>query len=198
MCRRMRFIGLAVAVAASVSCGSVLTQGHSPVVLVMNSLGGAPGNAGTPGPFNGTLQSSVVVTTSPPCIGAPPCVVGDSGQALISLAMKNPTLQPTSSNQVTITRYRVQYVRADGQNTPGVDVPYPFDGAVTGTIIGVTPVPLTFDLVRQTAKEESPLAQLVGAPGVLYTIAYVTFYGQDLVGSTVSVTGSMSVNFEGS
>ena len=44
----------------------------------------------------------------------------------------------------------------DGRNTPGVDVPYPFDGALTVTALGRA---LTgdFTLVRVQAKVEAPL-----------------------------------------
>ncbi|MCK7469888.1 MAG: hypothetical protein MZU95_03085 [Desulfomicrobium escambiense] len=41
---------------------------------------------------------------------------------------------PTPVNSVTVTRYHVAFKRSDGRNTPGVDVPYAFDGAATGTI----------------------------------------------------------------
>ena len=41
---------------------------------------------------------------------------------------------PTPLNQVTFTRYRVVYRRTDGRNAPGVDVPFPFDSAVTFTV----------------------------------------------------------------
>ncbi len=68
-------------------------------------------------------------------------VYNDVGRATIRAELKNtvnPTA-PTSVNAVTLTRYRVTYKRADGRNTPGVDVPYGFDGAVTRTItVGAT------------------------------------------------------------
>ena len=65
---------------------------------------------------------------------------------------------PTEVNAITITRYHVEYIRADGRNTPGVDVPYGFDGAVTVTVSATTT--FGFQLVRVVAKEESPLVQL--------------------------------------
>ena len=51
----------------------------------------------------------------------------------------------------------MRYIRADGRNTPGVDVPYGFDGALTATVSGSTTV--GFELVRHIAKEEAPLAR---------------------------------------
>ena len=90
----------------------------------------------------------------------------------------------------------MDFVRSDGRNTQGVDVPYSFDGAVTGTISAVD-TSLSFVLVRAQAKLEAPLMALRNAGGamVISTIARVTFYGQDQAGNAVSVTASISVNF---
>jgi hypothetical protein len=90
----------------------------------------------------------------------------------------------------------VKFTRSDGRNTPGVDVPYPFDGAATGTFDsnGGT---LTFVLVRAQAKLDPPLKALRNGGGAIMisTIATVTFYGQDQAGNQVSVSGTISVNF---
>jgi hypothetical protein len=185
--------------AASASCGDVVRQGRSPSMLVINQLAGAPGGGHGANTFSGTLFSDVqvLVTAPAPCTTSSPCptLFSDSGQASLSLVMKDATIEPTTNNQVTITRYHVDYVRADGRNTPGVDVPYGFDGAVTGTVTGGTGATLTFELVRHVAKQESPLAQLVQNPQVINTIAHVTFYGRDAVGNDVSVTGSIGIEF---
>jgi len=68
---------------------------------------------------------------------------------------------------VTITRYHVEYVRTDGRNTPGVDVPYAFDGATTGTIPINGNITLGFELVRSISKEEAPLVALRTSSAVL-------------------------------
>jgi hypothetical protein len=103
---------------------------------------------------------------------------------------------PTSNNFITVNRYRVVYLRTDGRNTPGVDVPHPFEGAVTITVGGGT-AETGFVLVRLQAKSEAPLAALRGGGGAyaISTIAEVTFYGQDQTGRAVSVTGRISVDF---
>jgi hypothetical protein len=54
---------------------------------------------------------------------------------------------------------------------------------------------VTFDLVRQDAKLESPLLDLRTKPIVLTIIADVTFYGTDAVGNDVSVVASVTINF---
>jgi len=128
-------------------------------------------------------------------------VFGDAGQVQLRASLKDlgassaaPT-SPTSNNEVTITRYHVEYVRTDGRNTEGVDVPYAFDGATTGTIPAGGNLTLGFELVRNIAKQQTPLIQLKTNPQILQTIANVTFYGHDQVGNEVSVTGSITVEF---
>jgi hypothetical protein len=90
----------------------------------------------------------------------------------------------------------VEFKRSDGRNTPGVDVPYGFDGAATGSV-SADGGSLTFVLVRAQAKAEAPLKALRNSGGalVISTIAEITFYGQDQNGNQVSVTGLISVNF---
>ena len=97
-------------------------------MLVIDLLSGASGGSRGANTFSGTLYSDVQVllTTPAPCTPERPCptIFSDSGEVTLSLAMKDSTIAPTSNNQVTINRYRVEYIRADGRNTPGVDVPY--------------------------------------------------------------------------
>jgi hypothetical protein len=104
-------------------------------------------------------------------------------------------LSPTSNNEVTVNRYHVEYIRADGRNTPGVDVPYAFDSALTGTIPAGGTVTLGFELVRSAAKLESPLVQLKTSPNIINVIARVTFYGADRVGNNVTVMGQIGIEF---
>jgi hypothetical protein len=194
-----KIVLIAAVVAASVSCGDVVRQGRGPSMLVINQLSGASGGGRGANTFSGTLYSDVqVLVTSPaPCTPTSPCptLFSDSGQVTVSLVMKDATIEPTSNNQVTINRYHIEYVRADGRNTRGVDVPYPFDGAVTGTVAGTAATTFTFEMVRHVAKQESPLVQLIQNPQIISTIANVTFYGRDAVGNEISVTGSLLIEF---
>ena len=199
----MRIRTLARCVAASLlavgtlSCGDVVRSSRSPVMLVINLLQAAKGNATT---LSTTLSSDVVtlVTSPAPCTATAPCTTtfGDNGSVSLIAVMKDATVAPTSNNQVTVTGYHVEYRRADGHNVPGVDVPYPFDGAATATVVpGGTATALAFVIVRNAAKEESPLVQLRSSPDLISTITDVTFYGHDVVGNEVSVTGSMLITF---
>jgi hypothetical protein len=198
---RIRFIArfvLAAVAVATASCGDVIRQGQAPVVLVVNTLGGAQGSK--PGTFGNPLQSDVitnVTSPTPTCTTEKPCAVifGDVGQVVLSLAPKDASIAPTSNNQVTISRYHVEYTRTDGRNTQGVDVPFAFDAALTGTVPQTGSLTLGFELVRITAKQESPLVELRTNPLFISTFAKVTFYGKDLVGNDISVTSTIQVDF---
>jgi len=198
----VRFIGVAAIVAASVSCGDVVRTGRSPVYLVINTLQAAQGNH--PTTLASNLLSDVItnVSSPAPCSTTNPCptVFNDLGSAQLRLSLKDigsPSTpsQPTSNNDVTITRIHINYRRADGRNTPGVDVPYPWDAAATVTVPASGNATMAFELVRHAAKEESPLIQLRSNPSVINTITEVTFYGRDQAGNEVQATGLIQIDF---
>jgi hypothetical protein len=127
-------------------------------------------------------------------------VFGDGGQAVLRLSPKDigsPTAPatPSSNNEVTITQVHVSYRRTDGRNTPGVDVPFGFDTAATGTVPASGTATIGFTLVRNTAKQESPLVQLKTNGVIISTIADVTLFGRDQVGNDISATGSIGIDF---
>jgi hypothetical protein len=198
-----RFVLLGVLTAATASCGDVARQGRAPVFLVIDRLEASRGGPNE-GIFVGTLFSDVItnVTTPAPCTESAPCptVFADSGRVTFRLVPKDlgsPTVPSvlSTNNEVTIQRYRVAYRRADGRNTPGVDVPYGFDGGVTGTVPSTGSVALTFELVRHVAKSEAPLVSLKINPVIIATIAEVTFYGVDRVGNEVNASGTLLIEF---
>jgi hypothetical protein len=179
---------------ASASCGDVVRSGRSPMILIIDSITAASGAA--PGQFTVPLLSDVVTV-----VDGANTIFDDVGKATLRMVLKDQgapaiTATPTLVNAITVTRYHVEYIRADGRNVQGVDVPYAFDGGVTATILaGPSDVP--FELVRHSAKRESPLTALATGGGRVFisTIAKVTFYGQDLGGNDVQASGDISVNF---
>jgi hypothetical protein len=196
--RQFRQAGLTVlaglALLSTVSCGKAATQGKASAYLVIDRLQAAPGaKAGDTALFGDVLQSDVVTKGS---------IFEDPGAVTLRAQMKDPgpdpksPAVPSSYSVITVDRYHVNYTRGDGRNVPGVDVPYPFDGATTGTIADQA-ITLNFVIVRAQAKEEAPLRALRGMGGavLISTIAEVTFYGHDQSGNAVSVVGRMSVNF---
>ena len=195
-----RFGVVAVLAVASTSCGSV-AQGRGPSFLVIESLQGIRGNT-TPGQPSSTLTSDVItnVSTPAPCTAEAPCptIFGDSGEATMRVVMKDAGAAspstPSAINHITIERYHVQYIRADGRNTQGVDVPYEFDGAVRVTIAD-SPTTFGFQLVRNQAKDEAPLIFLRTNGAIVTTIGKVTFYGRDQNGNEISIVGELTINF---
>ena len=193
---------LVVAAAGAVGCGQQNTEGRSPSYLIVETLQAASG--ASPSSFGGSLDSDVV-TNVKTTVGdqevLQPTVYEDIGQVKLRMALKDggngmAVAAPTPVNAVTVTRYHVDFKRSDGRNTQGVDVPYSFDGAASGTITAAGGT-LSFVLVRAQAKLEPPLRTLRNGGGaiVISTIAEITFYGTDQNANAVSVVGMISVNF---
>lgn len=193
---RYRFVAAALmAATVAAGCGEQVRRGRSPAQVVIVSILSARGTgAAVPTTFgSGPLLSDV------PDVGAGETVFDDFGQVTMRLVMRDPgntatVAAPTPLNEVTITSYRVEYRRTDGRNTPGIDVPFPFTGALTITV-GAGNTAAAFELVRHVAKLETPLAPLSRNSVVLTVIADVTFFGRDQAGNAVSATGSIQINF---
>ena len=187
---------LCLLAAAASGCGDFARQGTGPSLATVASLEAQSG--AEPGEFNGTLSSDVLTLVKKTIDGAEvrvPTIFGDGARARLIVEGKNPSTAPTALNSVTFTRYRVRYVRSDGRNVPGVDVPFPFDSAVTVTVPSGGEAQAGFDLVRVVAKSEAPLVGLVANQDFITTIAEVTFYGKDHAGNDVTASGNIGVTF---
>ncbi len=173
------------------SCSNQVRTGQSPAYLQLNTLQGAKGGGANSGTFGASLASDVL--TLVPATTGTPTIFTDNGQASLSLEMKDTLNSPTSANFITLTQYHVKYMRSDGHNVQGLDVPYEFDGGLGVTVAGTTTV--SFTLVRAQAKQEAPLAALANNGTIISTIAEVTFYGNDQNGNAVTVVGRINVDF---
>jgi hypothetical protein len=184
---------------AQVSCGSLTTQGTASSYLIIDSLEAASG--ADEGKFGTTLSSDVLTVVDDSLT-----IFSDVARVKFSLGLKDPGSSsspnaPSQNNAITIDRYHVRYIRSDGRNTEGVDVPYAFDGAFTVTVLDAAEA--GFILVRNQAKEEAPLRALSCQtnalcrfnPVLISTIAEVTFYGHDQTGRPVSTVGKITVTF---
>ena len=186
---RLAVLGLALAAA---SCSSTVRQGTGTSFLIIESLEAASG--ADPDEFGATLHSDVITI-----VDERATVFNDFGRVRFSLGLKDPGSRnspnaPSQNQYITVERYRVKYIRADGRNTPGVDVPYGFDGGMTVTV-GDNTVEGSFQLVRHIAKQEAPLGTLQNGAVIISTIAEVTFFGRDQTGHEVTATGRISVDF---
>jgi hypothetical protein len=184
-------LGIAALAVGGTSCGELVKQGQSPAYLIVQVMEAAQGHA--PSEFFAALSSDVITVVDDVA-----SVYPDGGRVTFALGLKDPgpptsPNSPSPNNRITVNRYRVNFVRTDGRNTPGVDVPYPFEGAFTVTVTDEASI--GFTLVRVVAKGEAPLAALRTNSVFIGTIAEVTFYGFDQTGREVIATGRIGVNF---
>lgn len=185
-------LGLLALALTAASCGSAVRQGAGTSFLIVNRLEAASG--AEPDKLNGTLYSDVLTVVDDVAT-----VFSDSGSVTFSLGLKDPgpggaPLSPTQNQFITVDRYRVRYIRTDGRNTPGVDLPHGFDGAFTLTV-GEGTHEGVFEIVRHIAKKEAPLRTLVDAGVIISTIAEVTFFGRDQTGREVTASSRISIDF---
>jgi hypothetical protein len=194
--------GAAFCAVLATGCGDMVRQGRGPTQAFVVTLEGAAGVK--PTEFGGTLLSDVVTNVKKTDISGGrilvPTIFNDVGRVTMTLTLKDPgtpstATEPTSVNEVTFTRYRVQYERADGRNTPGVDVPFGFDSAVTFSARVGASTTASFELVRHVAKMEAPINALEFQPTLITTVATVTFFGKDRAGNDVQATGRIGVTF---
>jgi len=188
--RRAAAVLLAASFVALPGCTATQLDGKSSSYLIIESIRAARGD--TPDEDFGILDSDVSTNGT---------IFADIANISLALGMKDPGSNqnpsaPTSANYITVTRYHVKYIRSDGRNTQGVDVPYEFDAGSTATVIGGG-TEVTITLVRLQAKLEAPLKALVGQGGqvAITTVAEITLYGKDQAGREVSVKGTITVNF---
>lgn len=197
-------MGVTLAALSVAGCGDQVLENEASSYLIVESMQAASG--AEPDAF-GTILESDVITLVPctnPSTGAEgfcPTIFSDAAKVALRLVMKDPgtagsPTTPTPNNFITITRYRVEFTRSDGRNTPGVDVPHPFDAQMTVTI-GRDAVSAGFLLVRHTMKMEAPLLAIAngGGLGMITTNAKVTFFGHDQTGREVNTVAQMTVIF---
>jgi hypothetical protein len=188
---------LALVVSVSPACitePDTVTDDSSNAIITIVQMAGTSSDFGGVGDPVSDVLSDVCFADD----DHPPCTLfNDNGVVTMQGFPKDRGQLASEINDVTFERYRVTFVRADGRNVPGVDVPYPFDGVANFT------VPLTGDLiergfllVRHQAKAESPLREITfNTSMILSVIAQVDFYGRDGAGRSVMATGYLNVTF---
>ena len=189
----------AARVCAVVALGALSTSGCTPdwakgsgdVVMLMTAI-----NGGTP------LESDVAISTGEAC--------ADSVALRLENHFKNPAIASSGfHNDYTVERYEVHYVRSDGRNTEGVDVPYSITGNLAQEVINSSDATLSLEVVRRQAKLEAPLFQLKKNPTdpdaangetagavALTVFADVTLHARTTTGVVLNpVTGRLQIDF---
>ena len=140
---------LAVALLAllSVSCASELTQDRTIIRVPGDRFPGGRVRRSKPHELGNQLLSDVITLVDQTVDGKTvkvPTIFNDVAEASMRLAVEESRISelsttPSVVNDITLTRYHVTFSRADGRNTPGVDVPYGFDGGLTFTVAARAP-----------------------------------------------------------
>jgi len=168
-------------------CNPLEDDSKSSSFIIVESITGTD----LSGKTAGFLQSDVVLTNS--------IVTADVATATLRASLLDPApiLKPGQFNDIMLDRYIVSYSRVDGKNRQGVDVPYSFEGALTQLLKIGTSTSISFVVVREVAKLESPLIDLAQnrAEGVIEATAKIEFYGHDLVENKVKATGYLTIFF---
>lgn len=185
---------VAVATVWLVSCTAVEDDNTTNTLVTIVSMAGSQADSTT---FVTDLFSDVQTCTTTNNVRV--CsVFNDNGQVTMIARPKDQLRDITQFGDVVFERYRVTYIRADGRNTPGVDVPYPFDGAANFMVpITGEDVARSFLLVRHQAKLEPPLRNLIGLGGAvaISVLAQVDFFGRDVAGRAITVRGFLNITF---
>jgi len=174
------------------------TNNRADVILRMNTIEGQGGKAGGAGDTGQQLLSDVVDCSTKAEDGTPICSeFNDNALMTLEVTAKNPTATLTNFEDVVLTTYTVNYLRADGRNVEGVDVPFSISGNITSiiTVGGTSTIPII--VVRHQAKVEPPLRDFqVGGTSVLLTVsAKISVYGRTTSGKEVSATGYLEIVF---
>jgi len=174
------------------SCNPIEDETQSDSILVLQNLTGTD----IEGNEVNFLQSDVVSVDSDTGLSY---VAADAAEASFTAKLMDPTTTLTSSfyNNIIITRYTVAYVRSDGKNTEGVEVPYSFEGSLSTLIEIDSTVDVSFIIVREVAKLEPPLINLREGrgEGTIEITAKVDFYGHDITNNKVKATGYLTIFF---
>lgn len=186
---KLKFLVLIIAALILASCVAKENDSTSASFLVIQSLMGKD----LEGTDSTTVFSDVITNGS---------VFNDNGTATVTALTYNPT-EDSEEHDITyymnilVDQIDVEFMRTDGRNTQGVDVPYSFTQPVNMLVEVDDSVDIPFVLIRHVAKLEAPLLALREVPSqgkVLELVAKVTLHGKDLGGHRVSpVSGYVTV-----
>jgi hypothetical protein len=184
--------GLGLLVLAFVACNPVENKTKSASLLVVENLLGSD----LKGNEVNFLQSDVIFQNAD--TGAVSWM-GDSAKVTLSASTldPDPKLGVSSYEDVQVTRYVISYIRPDGKNVQGKDVPYSFEGNLSVLVRIGQSSNASFVIVREVAKQEPPLVNLLNADrgDVLNMTIRVDFYGHDMANKAVQATGYLPVFF---
>jgi hypothetical protein len=187
---------------SSWSCVPAFVQdSDAEVIMRIVGLQGEPGSE---------EQDSGDVLFSDTCCG----IINDNIVISLDSVLKNPNNPNVNAfSDITLERYEIRYLRSDGRNVEGVDVPFHITGPLSSRLLevgGTTDVSVVG--VRHQAKLEPPLKNLEGVftsdsgnpsfsgfivsgAGIVSTIGEVTVHGRTTSGQAVRAVGRIQIVF---
>jgi len=187
---KLKILVLVIMALFLASCVAKEDDSTSASFLVINSLTGNDLD-GQPGSL--TVFSDVSLEGS---------IINDNGVAEITTLTYNP-LPDSPEHDITyymnvvVDQIDVEFLRTDGRNVEGVDVPYRFTQPMNQLVAVDDTVEIPFVLIRHVAKLEAPLLALrdiTSQSYILQLVAKVTIHGKDLGGHRVApVTSYLTV-----
>jgi hypothetical protein len=204
--RSVKILGIVGFAAAMTGCvPDWARENETGIIMEIAGITGFAG--GEQGGTEGDILMSDVVTDG--------AAFNDDAVVTVNVYRKNPTVSATSPlEHVRLESYQVRYFRTDGHSVEGVDVPHRITGALnsirfhTPTETGEIEAEAVITVVRQQAKREPPLLNLVGGnrgatgslllpgQGLITTVAEITIYARQVTtGEPLSATGQFQVTF---
>jgi hypothetical protein len=192
---------LGLALLTYVACTEVEDNTRSASLLTVSQVVGAPGS---PGETAGTpLLSDVCDNPNDASQDPDTCTVFNDNA---DVTLDNDFLQigpgsgvgsPGFINDIVATQYRIDYVRPNGRNTPGIDVPFGIDGTMDIRVPVNGTKTVSILVVRHQAKREPPLSEITTGEGetVITANALIQVFGHDIAGRTVNATGFLEIHW---
>jgi len=158
---------------------------------------------GKPGPGDNFTSSLLTVTSITDTAGNVPlqsdvltsgALTDDIVTVTLRSESKDPNgattpLDPGPLDNITLTQYRVDYLRTDGG-----PVPASFNSNMNLFLAPNTEASTNIVIIRAFDKNRSPLVELRDG-GEIFATVLITFFGEDGFGNDVSTSGSISVSF---
>ena len=177
------------------SCDKINPDHASSSILLVTRINGYTA-AGASADF---LQSDTREGPDP----GPYTIVADIISASLEARLKEPITVgpgPSYQNRIFLHSYDVTYTYVDSNLTPlpSPNVPANFSGELSVALDIDSTVDVTFVVVKEQAKAESPLIDVTNQllpPGTLQVLATITFYGDDIAGNPVQASGYLTIYF---
>lgn len=171
------------------------SQSEADVILRIVSVEGHPG--------------STDVQAGNPLISDVCCAItNDNATLTFDLISKNRNANTVVGpfNDVQLERYEIHFIRSDGHNVEGVDVPFSISAGLSGFVVLGAQSQAIVVVVRHQAKLEPPLRNLhghtvtnttlnFGGEGIITTTAEITVHGRTGTGRAVEARTFLEVVF---